>query len=105
MQVTGSILQPNISGNIKLSHGEAYLPHDKGSAVAPFNKLGSAESRLPSGVVSRMGASRYVSRFFSSETGVSETKYSQPSGNMLLFGVNFWLLNFFYSNKGLKYLW
>ncbi|OAY72255.1 hypothetical protein ACMD2_22442, partial [Ananas comosus] len=27
----GSILQPNVSGMIQLSHGEAYVPHDKGN--------------------------------------------------------------------------
>ncbi|XVE98519.1 hypothetical protein REPUB_Repub03eG0113100 [Reevesia pubescens] len=75
LQITGSILQPNISGNIKLSHGEAYLPHDKGSGAAPFNRLASNQYRLPGAAV----ASRYVSRFFSSEPASSRTKLPQPS--------------------------
>lgn len=80
MQITGSILQPNISGNIKLSHGEAYLPHDKGSGAAP-NRLVSNQSRLPSGSVNRAVASRYVSRFFSSQPAASRTtRFPQPSG-------------------------
>ncbi|EXC20797.1 hypothetical protein L484_007379 [Morus notabilis] len=79
MQITGSILQPNISGNIKLSHGEAYLPHDKGSGAAP-NRLVSNQSRLPSGSVNRAVASRYVSRFFSSQPAASRTtRFPQPS--------------------------
>ncbi|XP_050388315.1 protein TIC236, chloroplastic isoform X2 [Argentina anserina] len=78
MQITGSILQPNISGNIKLSHGEAYLPHDKGSGAAP-NRLATNEPRLPSTGVDRAVASRYVSRFFSSQPAASRTKFPQPS--------------------------
>ncbi|CAK7353466.1 unnamed protein product [Dovyalis caffra] len=79
MQITGSILQPNISGNIKLSHGEAYLPHDKGSGAAPFNRLSSNQPRLPAGGVNQAVASRYVSRFFSSEPAASKTKFPQPA--------------------------
>lgn len=79
MQITGSILQPNISGNIKLSHGEAYLPHDKGSGAAHFNRLGSNQSQLPSSGTNHAVASRYVSRFFSPEPATSRTKFPQPS--------------------------
>ena len=83
MQITGSILQPNISGNIKLSHGEAYLPHDKGNGAAS-NRLASNESRLLATDVDRAVASRYVSRFFSSQPAASRTKFSQPSGKTSL---------------------
>uniref|UniRef100_A0A7N0VLC3 Translocation and assembly module TamB C-terminal domain-containing protein n=2 Tax=Kalanchoe fedtschenkoi TaxID=63787 RepID=A0A7N0VLC3_KALFE len=78
MQITGSILQPNISGKIKLSHGEAYLPHDKGSGAATFNRLTSNQLRIPSSV-SRAVASRYVSRFFGSESAALSTKFPQAS--------------------------
>ncbi|KAL4297144.1 hypothetical protein GQ457_12G028170 [Hibiscus cannabinus] len=47
LQITGSILQPNISGNIKLSHGEVYLPHDKGSEPVAFSRLASNQSVFP----------------------------------------------------------
>ncbi|XP_065849413.1 protein TIC236, chloroplastic [Euphorbia lathyris] len=80
LQITGSILQPNISGNIKLSQGEAYLPHDKGSGGASFNRLASNQSRLSGGGgVSRAVASRYMSRFFSSEPADSRTKFPQTT--------------------------
>ncbi|GAV87554.1 DUF490 domain-containing protein [Cephalotus follicularis] len=79
MQITGSILQPNISGNIKLSHGEAYLPHDKGSGTAPFNRLATNQSRLAGSDVNWAVASRYVSRFFNSEPASSRAKFPQPS--------------------------
>lgn len=79
MQITGSILQPNISGNIKLSHGEAHLPHDKGSGSAP-NRLASNQSTLPGGGVDRAAASKDFSRFFSSHPAASRTRFSQPSG-------------------------
>ncbi|PON53076.1 hypothetical protein PanWU01x14_204560 [Parasponia andersonii] len=78
MQITGSILQPNISGNIKLSHGEAYLPHDKGGGSTP-NRLTSNQSTLPGGGVDREVASRYVSRFFSSQPAASRTRFPQPT--------------------------
>ncbi|WJX16332.1 hypothetical protein P8452_06374 [Trifolium repens] len=81
MQITGSILQPNISGNIKLSHGEAYLPHDRGGAPAS-NRFPSNQSMLPSGGVSQVFASRYVSRFFSSESPSASAKTSQFSGSV-----------------------
>ncbi|KAL4603693.1 hypothetical protein ACB092_10G142500 [Castanea dentata] len=79
MQIAGSILQPNISGNIKLSHGEAYLPHDKGSGAAHFNRLGSSQSQLTSSGINHAVASRYVSRFFSSEPATARTKFSQTT--------------------------
>lgn len=72
-------MQPIISGDIKLSHGEAYLPHDKGSVAAP-NRLASNESRLPSGSVNRAVASRYLSRFFNSQPAASRIQFPQPSG-------------------------
>ncbi|XP_023524011.1 uncharacterized protein LOC111788077 isoform X2 [Cucurbita pepo subsp. pepo] len=59
MQITGSILQPNISGNIQLSRGEAYLPHDKGSGAASSNKV------LPD-------------QFFSPESTALKTRFHQP---------------------------
>ncbi|OUZ99695.1 Protein of unknown function DUF490 [Macleaya cordata] len=80
MQVTGSILQPIICGMVKLSHGEAYLPHDKGSGAAAINRLTSNRSSLAGGGYSRMTSSGYVSRFFSSEPAASHTKFPQPSG-------------------------
>ncbi|KAK4774964.1 hypothetical protein SAY86_009899 [Trapa natans] len=79
MQIMGSILQPDISGNIKLSHGEAYLPHDKGSGTAPLGRLATQESQLTGGGVNRLVASRYVSRFFISEPASSRTTLPQPS--------------------------
>ncbi|KAK7283049.1 hypothetical protein RIF29_12289 [Crotalaria pallida] len=81
MQITGSILQPNISGNIKLSHGEAYLPHDKGGGGAASDRFPSNESTPPSGDVTRAFASRYVSRYFGSEPALT-TKISQSSGSV-----------------------
>lgn len=80
VQITGSILQPNISGNIKLSNGEAYLPHDRGGAPAS-NRFPSNQSMLPSGGVSQVFASRYVSRFFSSESPSASANTSQSSGS------------------------
>lgn len=78
MQITGSILQPNISGMIKLSRGEAYLPHDKGNGAAMMNRLASNGPSISTSGYGRMGTSGYVSRFFSSATSL--TNFPQPSG-------------------------
>ncbi|XP_059640510.1 protein TIC236, chloroplastic [Cornus florida] len=80
LQITGSILQPNISGKIKLSHGEAYLPHDKGSRAAPFIKMASDQSTLPSGGYNRVVASKYAPRFFSLKPAALSSPFRQPSG-------------------------
>ncbi|TKY74672.1 hypothetical protein E2542_SST03435 [Spatholobus suberectus] len=80
VQVTGSILQPNISGNIKLSHGEVYLPHDKGGAAS--NRLPSYQSVLPGGGIDESFASRYIARYFGSESASLMTKISQSSGSV-----------------------
>ncbi|KAI3996165.1 hypothetical protein MKX01_022659 [Papaver californicum] len=83
MQVTGSILQPNICGMVKLSHGETYLPHDKGSGTAAINRLNSNQSNLSTRGQSRMTASGYVSRFFSLEPAASQAKSPPPSGEQV----------------------
>ncbi|XP_061346271.1 protein TIC236, chloroplastic-like [Gastrolobium bilobum] len=80
LQITGSILQPNIFGNIKLSHGEAYLPHDRGGGGAS-NRFPSNQSELPTGGAGQAFASRYISRYFGSEPASSTTKISQSSGS------------------------
>ncbi|KAF9613143.1 hypothetical protein IFM89_005714 [Coptis chinensis] len=80
VQITGSILQPNISGMIKLSRGEAYLPHDKGNGAAMINRLASNRPNLSAAGYGRMTGPGYVSRFFSSEPATSHAKFPQPSG-------------------------
>ncbi|KAK7351417.1 hypothetical protein VNO77_10862 [Canavalia gladiata] len=79
VQITGSILKPNISGNIKLSHGEVFLPHERGGAAAS-NRLPSNQSVLPAGGVGETFA-RYISQYFGSEPA-STTKISQTSGSV-----------------------
>ncbi|XP_022936094.1 uncharacterized protein LOC111442799 [Cucurbita moschata] len=78
MQITGSILQPNISGNIQLSRGEAYLPHDKGSGAASFNKVVSDQFSPPTGSSNQVVASKYASPFFSSESTALKTRFDAP---------------------------
>ncbi|ESQ46688.1 hypothetical protein EUTSA_v10000008mg [Eutrema salsugineum] len=80
LQISGSMLQPTISGNIKLSHGEAYLPHDKGGGAAPFNRLGANQSRIPGASINQAVASRYFARFFGTEPTSSRMKFSQSTG-------------------------
>ncbi|XP_020207319.1 uncharacterized protein LOC109792326 isoform X2 [Cajanus cajan] len=75
VQITSSVLQPNISGNIKLSHGEVYLPHNKGGASS--NRFPSYQSALPD----ESFASRYISQYFGSESASLMTKISQSSGS------------------------
>ncbi|MCH84991.1 hypothetical protein A2U01_0005830, partial [Trifolium medium] len=77
LQIAGSILQPIISGNIKLSHGEVYLPHDGGNGDGPA--FSSNQSALSAGSDSRAFASRYISQYFGSRPASSTTKSSQSS--------------------------
>lgn len=79
MQITGSILQPNISGNIKLSRGEVYLPHDRGGSSP--NRFPSYQSALPGGGIDKSFASRYIPQYFGSESASPMTKISQSSGS------------------------
>ncbi|CAJ1973770.1 unnamed protein product [Sphenostylis stenocarpa] len=80
VQITGSILQPNISGNIKLSHGEVYLSHDKGDASS--NRFPSYRSALPGGGIDKSFASRYISQYVGSESASPMAKISQTSGSV-----------------------
>ncbi|KAJ3694159.1 hypothetical protein LUZ60_009639 [Juncus effusus] len=77
LQVRGSILQPNISGMVRLSHGEAYLPHDKGNG-ALANQLASAKASylLPHGY-DHMMTSGNVSRFLGSLSASSDSQQSE----------------------------
>lgn len=98
LQVSGSILQPNISGKMKLSHGEAYLPHDKGSGTAPFSREASDQSRLPAGGYNRIVASKYVSRFLSLKPAASDIQFNQSSGNLSMISV--YIVGFLYQLPG-----
>ncbi|CAA0810610.1 embryo defective 2410 [Striga hermonthica] len=77
LQISGSIMQPNISGKIKVSQGEAYLPHDKGSGAAPFIRDTTNKPSLPAGSYGRMVASKYVSRFLNLIPGASNNPFHQ----------------------------
>lgn len=85
LQITGSMLQPTISGNIKLSHGEAYLPHDKGGGAAPLNRLAANQYRIPGSAINQAVASRYFTRFFGTERTSSRMKFSQSAGNLRIY--------------------
>lgn len=74
-------MQPNISGKIKMSHGEAYLPHDKGGGAASVNRDVSNQPLLPSSGYNQVVASKYVSRFLSLKPAASSASFTQPSGN------------------------
>lgn len=81
MQIRGSVLQPNISGKIKLSHGEAYLPHDKGSGTTPFNR-GTSDHRMPPpDGYNHLVVSKYVSHFLNLKPAASNIQFHQSSGN------------------------
>uniref|UniRef100_A0A0D9UXI8 Translocation and assembly module TamB C-terminal domain-containing protein n=1 Tax=Leersia perrieri TaxID=77586 RepID=A0A0D9UXI8_9ORYZ len=65
LQVTGSILRPDVSGMIRLSHGEAYLPHDKGNGAVATRLASKKSSSFPAGFDQRT-ASQDVSHFLGS---------------------------------------
>ncbi|KAB8080215.1 hypothetical protein EE612_000606 [Oryza sativa] len=65
LQVTGSILRPDVSGMIRLSHGEAYLPHDKGNGAVATRLSSNKSISVPAGFDQRT-VSRDVSHFLGS---------------------------------------
>lgn len=77
-------MQPNISGKIKLSHGEAYLPHDKGGGAAAISRDASDQTGLPSGGYNQVVASKYVSRFLNLKPAASSTPFHQPAGKLIV---------------------
>jgi hypothetical protein len=75
LQVTGSILRPDVSGMIRLSHGEAYLPHDKGNGAASTRLASNKSSNLVSGF-KQSTTSQDVSRILGSLSTSPDSKYS-----------------------------
>ncbi|XP_006643831.3 protein SUBSTANDARD STARCH GRAIN 4, chloroplastic [Oryza brachyantha] len=76
LQVTGSILRPDVSGMIRLSHGEAYLPHDKGNGAVATRLASNKSSSLPSGFDQRT-VSRDVSHFLGSLSTRTDSQQSE----------------------------
>ncbi|XP_020578997.1 uncharacterized protein LOC110023769 isoform X2 [Phalaenopsis equestris] len=79
IQIMGSILRPNISGVLKLSHGEAYLAHDKGNGEVA-DSLASKRTSFPAAGYSRATASGHISRFFGSLSGSLHSIWPEPAG-------------------------
>ncbi|KAG0473320.1 hypothetical protein HPP92_015177 [Vanilla planifolia] len=79
LQIMGSILQPNISGMFKLSHGEAYLPQDKGNGDA-LTDCHQKRSTFPAAAYSGATASGHISRFFDSLSGSLHNIWPEHAG-------------------------
>nr|CAB3471992.1 unnamed protein product [Digitaria exilis] len=95
LQVTGSILRPDVSGMIRLSHGEAYLPHDKGNGPVATRLASNKSSYLASGF-DQSTTSQDVSRILGSLSASPESKYSVKFErhlfcNQILLAIIFWL--------------
>ncbi|KAF8705806.1 hypothetical protein HU200_031014 [Digitaria exilis] len=75
LQVTGSILRPDVSGMIRLSHGEAYLPHDKGNGPVATRLASNKSSYLASGF-DQSTTSQDVSRILGSLSASPEREQS-----------------------------
>jgi hypothetical protein len=75
LQVTGSILRPDVSGMIRLSHGEAYLPHDKGNGAVTTRLASNKSSYLPAGF-GQTTTSQDVSRFLGALSTSPDSMYS-----------------------------
>eukprot|EP01018_Ginkgo_biloba_P034762 Gb_34401 [translate_table: standard] len=67
IQVAGSIMEPEVSGMIKFSHGEAYLPQEKGTGAA-ITRLASNPKSLSSGGYSRMVSAGNIARFYNADS-------------------------------------
>jgi hypothetical protein len=100
LQVSGSILQPVISGMVRLSHGEAYLPHDKGNGPLA-SRLVSTKARYASPGYDQMISSGHVSGFLRSLSTSSASTfviYVLVFIIMISFHHNVWYY-FFKENK------
>lgn len=86
-------MQPNISGKIKISQGEVYLPHDKGSGAAPLNRDAANEPKVPAGAYGRMVASKYISRFLNLIPSSSNIPFPRSPGKFAYVFLN---LTFYY---------
>ncbi|KAK3160530.1 hypothetical protein QOZ80_1BG0060740 [Eleusine coracana subsp. coracana] len=75
LQVTGSILRPDVSGMIRLSHGEAYLPHDKGNGAVATGLVSKKSSYLPAGF-DQSTTSQEVSHFLGSLSSSQDRQQS-----------------------------
>ena len=107
LQITGSVLQPIISGSVKLSNGEVYLPHDGGDGDS--QTIVSNQSTLSDGGDSQAFASRYISQYFGSRYAslTTESSQSSSSGNTFHISLALDLLPFTYRNlyyKGLVHV-
>ncbi|KAI3736129.1 hypothetical protein L6452_15663 [Arctium lappa] len=70
-----SVLEPDIRGKIKLSDGEAYLPHEKFIS----RETSDSSSMASGGGYNQAVASKYVSRFLNLKPATSNTPFQQPS--------------------------
>ncbi|XP_057851125.2 protein SUBSTANDARD STARCH GRAIN 4, chloroplastic isoform X2 [Cryptomeria japonica] len=85
IEVTGSILEPDVSGMIKFSRGEAYLPQEKrtGAAIA---RLASNNKNLSTSSRSQMKAARNIVGFYATQSSPlpvrePDTKEKSSRGN------------------------
>ncbi|KAG8053184.1 hypothetical protein GUJ93_ZPchr0001g29271 [Zizania palustris] len=76
LQVTGSILRPDVSGMIRLSHGEAYLPHDKGNGAVATRLASNKSSYVPAGFDQKK-ISQDVSHFLGSLSTSPDSQQSE----------------------------
>ncbi|ONM29471.1 embryo defective 2410 [Zea mays] len=84
LQVTGSILRPDLSGMIRLSHGEAYLPHDKGNGAAVTRLTSNKSSYLLSGFdqsTTSQDVSRILGSLSTSAENQSDTEKTLEHGS------------------------
>ena len=67
MRLMGSLLEPEVTGLVKLSHGEAYLSQEKGLERGPSPSPSTNSSDSPSGRRSLMAAAGNIARKQTSE--------------------------------------
>ncbi|KAG0581653.1 hypothetical protein KC19_4G269200 [Ceratodon purpureus] len=67
MRLMGSLLEPEVTGLVKLSHGEAYLSQEKGLEKVPSPSPSTSSSDSPRGSYSLMAAAGNIARKQTSE--------------------------------------
>ncbi|TVU21519.1 hypothetical protein EJB05_31159, partial [Eragrostis curvula] len=87
LQVTGSILRPDVSGMIRLSHGEAYLPHDKGNGAVATTLPSKKSSYLPPGFdqsTTSQDVSNFLGQLSSSQDTIDFHHFCQLKASIVI---------------------
>ncbi len=86
MRLMGSLLDPEVTGTIQLSHGEAYLSQEKGLEKGASSPPSTISTTMPGGGYSWMAAAENIARSHTAEVFALPAHHliTKPSGRLVL---------------------